>query len=50
MSKIVLHMSMSVDGFITGPDDGVVSRCGRSRPSERDRQLPQADMTSCKLN
>jgi dihydrofolate reductase len=23
MSKIVLHMSMSVDGFITGPDDGI---------------------------
>ncbi|MFD2077511.1 Dihydrofolate reductase [Actinopolymorpha cephalotaxi] len=22
MSKIVLHMAMSVDGFITGPDDG----------------------------
>jgi dihydrofolate reductase len=23
MSKVVLYMSMSVDGFITGPDDGV---------------------------
>ncbi|GAA2760821.1 dihydrofolate reductase family protein [Actinopolymorpha rutila] len=23
MSKIVLHMAMSVDGFITGPDDGM---------------------------
>jgi dihydrofolate reductase len=23
MSKIVLHMAMSVDGFITGPDDGI---------------------------
>jgi len=22
MSKVVLYMSMSVDGFITGPDDG----------------------------
>jgi hypothetical protein len=23
MSKVVLYMSMSVDGFITGPDDGM---------------------------
>ncbi len=23
MSKVVLYMSMSVDGFITGPDDGI---------------------------
>jgi hypothetical protein len=23
MSKLVLYMSMSVDGFITGPDDGM---------------------------
>jgi dihydrofolate reductase len=23
MGRVVLHMSMSVDGFITGPDDGV---------------------------
>jgi len=23
MSKIVLYMSMSVDGFITGPDDSL---------------------------
>ncbi len=23
MSKVMLYMSMSVDGFITGPDDGM---------------------------
>ena len=23
MSKVVLYMSVSVDGFITGPDDGI---------------------------
>jgi len=23
MGKVVLYMSMSVDGFVTGPDDGV---------------------------
>src|SRR4026207_2391617 len=23
MSKVVLYMSMSVDGFVTGPDDGM---------------------------
>jgi len=23
VSKVVLYMSMSVDGFITGPDDGM---------------------------
>jgi len=23
VSKVVLSMSMSVDGFITGPDDGI---------------------------
>ncbi|WP_020580062.1 dihydrofolate reductase family protein [Actinopolymorpha alba] len=28
MSKIVLYMSMSVDGFITGPDDGMAHGLG----------------------
>jgi dihydrofolate reductase len=28
MSKIVLHMAMSVDGFITGPDDGMAHGLG----------------------
>jgi hypothetical protein len=23
MSKVVLYVSMSVDGFVTGPDDGM---------------------------
>ena len=31
MSKVVLYMSMSVDGFITGPDDGPRTRARRRR-------------------
>ena len=31
MTKVVIDMSMSLDGFVAGPDDGAAAPLGSSR-------------------
>jgi len=38
MSKVVIDMSMSLDGFVAGPDAGVTA-CWRSTPERRKRAI-----------
>jgi hypothetical protein len=54
MGNIVLDMSMSLDGFITGPDDGPENGLGvdghrlhhppHDQPRRRDAAVPGADV------